>query len=193
MVAGKDKQANDLIRYNKMLIQQTRAKLLVTSCPICYRVFKEEYNLPIRIQHHSQYLLDLVKHGKIPLQGVHKKVVYHDPCDLGRGSGVYDQPRALLGKIADVMTVKEEEKNARCCGGSLAIFEASQEQRDTMTKEALKILLEPQPDILVTGCPLCKKTFGKYSEVAVKDIAELVNQAIPVHSSGSVSVLSHQE
>ena len=192
MVAGQDKQATDLVRFNKMLIMQTQAKILVTSCPICYRVFREEYNLPVRILHHSQYLLDLVKTGRIPLQGVHKKVVYHDPCDLGRGSSIYQQPRELLGKIANVVTVAHEGSDALCCGGSLAIFDASQQQRDAMTKDALATLLEPQPDILATACPLCKKTLGKFSDTEVKDIAELVEQAIPVHSSGSVSVHSHR-
>ncbi len=179
MIAGKDRQAHDLIECNKQLIRQTRAKILVTSCPICYRVFREEYNLPIRIQHHTQFILDLVKTGKIPLQGYFKKVAYHDPCDLGRGSGVYKAPRELLSKIADIVDVPQDENNAMCCGGSLGIFEASQEQRNAMTGEALKNMLTNQPDILATACPLCKKTFEKQSPVEVKDIAELVYQALP--------------
>jgi Fe-S oxidoreductase len=65
MIAGKDRQAHDLVDLNKQLIRRTRAKMLVTSCPICYRVFREEYNLPIRIQHHTQFIRDLVNSGKI--------------------------------------------------------------------------------------------------------------------------------
>ena len=179
MIAGKDRQAHDLIEFNKQLIRQTKAKLLVTSCPICYRVFREEYNLPIRIQHHTQFILDLVKTGKIPLQGYYKKVAYHDPCDLGRGSNVYQAPRELLSKISDLVEVEQEANNALCCGGSLGIFEASQEQRNIMTHATLDNLLKNQPDILATACPLCKKTLGKQSPVEVKDIAELVYQALP--------------
>ena len=179
MIAGKDRQAHDLMEFNKQLIRSTRAKTLVTSCPICYRVFKEEYNLPVRIQHHTQFILDLVKTGKIPLQGYFKKVAYHDPCDLGRGSGVYEAPRQLISKIADLVPVSNEANNAMCCGGSLGIFEASQQQRNAMTAGALDILLQGQPDIIATGCPLCKKTFEKQSPVAVKDIAELVYEALP--------------
>jgi len=179
MIAGKDRQAHDLVEFNKNLIRSTRAKILVTSCPICYRVFKEEYNLPIRIQHHTQFILDLVKTGKIPLQGFFKKVAYHDPCDLGRGSGVYEAPRELISKIADLVPVSKDANNAMCCGGSLGIFEASQQQRNAMTAGALDILLQGQPDIIATGCPLCKKTFEKQSPVEVKDIAELVYEALP--------------
>jgi Fe-S oxidoreductase len=179
MIAGKDRQANDLIEFNKQLIRQTKARLLVTSCPICYRVFREEYNLPIRIQHHTQFILDLVKTGKIPLQGYYKKVAYHDPCDLGRGSNVYQAPRELLSKISDLVPVDQEANNALCCGGSLGIFEATQDQRNLMTNATLNTLLKNQPDILATACPLCKKTLGKQSPVEVKDIAELVYQALP--------------
>jgi Fe-S oxidoreductase len=191
MIAGKDSQAHDLIEYNKKLIRLTRAKLLVTSCPICYRVFREEYNLPIRIQHHTQFILDLVKTGKIPLQGYFKKVAYHDPCDLGRGSRVYEAPRELISKIADLVPVTQEGNNAMCCGGSLGIFEASQQQRNTMTSGALDMLLQGRPDAIVTACPLCKKTFEKQSPVDVKDIAELVYEALPRAAYYSVSDQSH--
>jgi len=179
MIAGKDRQANELIEHNKRLIRSTRAETLVTSCPICYRVFREEYNLTVRIMHHTQFILDLVRTGRIPLQGYFKKVAYHDPCDLGRGSRVYDAPRELLAKIADPVPVQQQAVNSLCCGGSLGIFEASQDQRNLMTTAALDILLENTPDIIATACPLCKKTFGKKSPVEVRDIAELVYDAIP--------------
>ena len=191
MIAGKDRQAHDLIEFNKRLIRLTRAKLLVTSCPICYRVFREEYNLPIRIQHHSQFILDLVKTGKIPLQGYFKKVAYHDPCDLGRGSRVYEAPRELLSKISDIVPVAEEANNSMCCGGSLGIFQVSQDQRNAITTGALNILLKNQPDIIATACPLCKKTFEKQSTVVVKDIAELVYASLPKPVYYSASDQSH--
>jgi Fe-S oxidoreductase len=179
MIAGKDRQANELMTFIKDLIKQTKAELLVTSCPICYRVFREEYALPIKVQHHSQFILDLVKSGKIPLQGIFKSVVYHDPCDLGRGSRVYSAPREVLGKVADLLPVGHEGADAMCCGGSLGILNVSQQQRDIMTKSALTILMKDKPEILATACPLCKKTFSKQAEIEVKDIAELVYQAIP--------------
>ncbi len=178
MLNGKNKQANDLVEFNKKLIRQTRAKLLVTSCPICYRVFREEYNLPIHIQHHSQYLLDLVKQGKISLKSSSQRIVYHDPCDLGRGCEVYSPPRELLGKIAGLVPIEQEENHALCCGGSLGTLSSTQQQRDIITKEALTIILKDKPDILATACPLCKKTFAKQSTVKVMDLAELIHDSI---------------
>ena len=179
MLAGKNEQASAMIAMNKKSIENSSAKLLITSCPICYRVFREEYGLSIKIQHHSQFLLDLIKTGKIPLQAYFRKVAYHDPCDLGRGTGEYKVPRELLSKVADLMPVNHQNHDAMCCGGSLGMFIMPLEQRDAITKEALSNLLESAPEILATACPLCKKTFAKFSPVEVKDIAELVYDSIP--------------
>jgi Fe-S oxidoreductase len=193
MIAGKNRQASDLVEQNKQLIRATKAKILVTSCPICYRVFREEYNLPIRIQHHSQFILDLVKTGKIPLQGEFRRVAYHDPCDLGRGSGVYDAPRELISRVADLVPVAQHGAKALCCGGSLGLFAASEQQRNAMTVAVIGVLTENEPEMLATACPLCKKTLEKKSPVAVKDIAELVYAALPRTVSATASVRSRQE
>lgn len=179
MLSGMDRQANELMDINRKKILQTGARLLVTSCPICYKVFRESYHLPIRIQHHTQFILDLVKEGRIALQSEHRKVVYHDPCDLGRGSGVYSAPRELLGKISDILPVSEQREGSLCCGGSLALLGTGVTQQDRITKDAVDRLLSPRPDYLVTACPLCKKTFARFSQIRVKDIAEMVFDAIP--------------
>jgi Fe-S oxidoreductase len=179
MLAGKKMQAEELMRNNRNLIMKTKARTLVTSCPICHRIFKEEYNLPIRIIHHSQYLLELVKQGRIPLQAVHRKVAYHDPCDLGRGAGVFNDPRELISKVADLVPSANEKADSLCCGGSLATFTTSEEEKARITHHALDSLLENNPDCLVTSCPLCKKTFANRSGTSVVDIAELVWSSIP--------------
>jgi Fe-S oxidoreductase len=179
MLAGKSTQAEDLVEQNKRKIMDSGATTLVTSCPICFRVFREEYKLELRILHHTQYLLELVKKGKVPLQAYFRKVAYHDPCDLGRGSGIFNEPRELLRKIADPVVIEYEGKDSLCCGGSLGLLNARMEEKNRITKEALANYLEGDPEILVTACPLCKKTFAKLSPVKVVDIAELVQEAIP--------------
>ena len=179
MLAGKSGQAQDLIEQNKRKIKDSGANTLVTSCPICFRVFREEYRLDIRILHHTQYLLELIKKGKVPLQAYFRKIAYHDPCDLGRGSGIFNEPRELLRKVADPVAIGNEGKDSLCCGGSLGLLNAGTEEKNKITKEALANYLEGDPEILVTACPLCKKNFSKLSPVEVMDIAELVMEAIP--------------
>jgi Fe-S oxidoreductase len=179
MLAGKNDQAAAMMEINKRSIEQSAAKLLVTSCPICYHAFTREYGLAIKVQHHSQFLLDLVKKGRIPLQSVFHKVAYHDPCDLGRGTGEYYAPRELLGKVADLVPVNQQNNNSMCCGGSLGMFSMPLQQRDMITQEALDNLLSSSPELLATACPLCKKTFSRLSPVKVKDISEIVYEALP--------------
>jgi Fe-S oxidoreductase len=179
MLAGKHTQAISMMEHNRAEILSSGAKLLVTSCPICYRVFREEYGLSIRILHHSQYILELIKTGKIPLQSYYRKVAYHDPCDLGRGTSEYSAPRELLAKVADLTEVSEERADSLCCGGSLGIYTVSPAQRDLITKETLSRLTASQPEVLATACPLCKKTFAKHADIEVMDIAEMVFASIP--------------
>lgn len=152
---------------------------MVVSCPICYKVFNEDYALPgITIQHHSEYLLQLIAEKRLPIYKIPLKVVYHDPCELGRGSEIYHQPRLLLDEYTDVISIKDEKKSAFCCGGSLANIKIQMNERNQIRDKALSEYLSYQPDILATACPLCKKTFAKSRDLPVHDIAEIICMAI---------------
>jgi len=174
MLAGKDGEALELQKRNQDAIRKSGAKLLVTSCPICYKVFKEEYKLDIEIMHHSQYLLQLSNEHKINVAPSDILAVYHDPCELGRGSDVYKEPRKLLEKVVKLQEIKNSKEASLCCGGSLGNTQMNSFKRDMITEDACKQLLMGNPDLLVTSCPLCKKTLGKYATVEIKDIAEVV-------------------
>jgi Fe-S oxidoreductase len=179
VLAGKSKKAKELIEFNKNQILQTGAHTLVTSCPICYKSFTEDYKLDgIRIVHHSEYLLELADQNLIRFDKTNLNVVYHDPCELGRGSGIYEQPRELINKFADLKPVKKERNKALCCGGSLGLIEITSEQRNKIIDESVNVLIKDKPDLLLTSCPLCKKTFSGRSSVEVKDISELIAGAM---------------
>ncbi len=193
MIAGKDRQAEALIEHNRQRIHSSGAGMLVTSCPICYRVFREDYALGIPVLHHSEYLCHLVATGQITLGPLRGTVTYHDPCDLGRGSGMYEPPRELLAGFTELLASPEEKENALCCGGSLGLFTAEESQRNAMTAATVRNLTKENPDRVATACPLCKKTLGKLSPVAVCDIAELVSEALIRPGSCSVSGHFHRE
>jgi Fe-S oxidoreductase len=179
MLSGKEEQALLMISKNKEDILLSGAEVLVTSCPICLRVFKEKYDLRIRVLHHSQYILELLKKGKIPVQSVFPKVVYHDPCDLGRGLNIYQEPRELIHKVADLVPLQHENNDALCCGGSLGIFNIKPEERKKITGTMVDVLQKDDPDAIITSCPLCKKTIAGAAGCRVMDIAELVHESIP--------------
>ncbi|MEN6455664.1 MAG: (Fe-S)-binding protein [Prolixibacteraceae bacterium] len=172
---GQYEAAKKLIRNNTEKIRSSGAKTLVVSCPICYKVFREDYVLPgVTVMHHSQYLLKLVNQGLLPAFSLPGKVVYHDPCELGRGSGIYDQPRELLGNYISLIKTPHEKENAFCCGGSLSNTRITMAERDQIRDKVLEEFQSCHPDHLVTACPLCKKTFTKGTDVQAYDLAEIV-------------------
>jgi Fe-S oxidoreductase len=178
MLLGQEKSAARMIQKNTDIILQSSARLLVTSCPICYKVFNEEYSLPIPVMHHTQYIERLVNKGNISIHHMAYSAVYHDPCDLGRGSGIYAPPRQLLRQAVTLMDTGYERKDGLCCGGSTGNAILTADQRRRIAQDALKKLTAGKPDLLVTACPLCKKTFAGAGNQPVKDIAEVVADAI---------------
>jgi Fe-S oxidoreductase len=179
MQVGQYEAAKKLIEHNRERILASGAKKLVVSCPICYKVFKEDYALSgIMVQHHSEYLLQLMADKRLPVHKMPLRVVYHDPCELGRGSSIYHQPRLLLDEYAEVIPIKNEKEAAFCCGGSLANIKIQMNERNQIRDKVLEEYLSYQPDMLATACPLCKKTFAKSRDLPVHDIAEIVFMAI---------------
>ncbi len=180
LLSGKVAEAQAMIAKNTELIKKSGATKLVLSCPICYKVFKDEYHLEgIEIQHHTQYINELVKNGKLKVNKTDVNYVYHDPCELGRAYGVYDEPREAIENVGNLLKAKSEKELSICCGGSLGSFNLTQKERDEITSNSVADLMFNNPDEIVTACPLCLKTFARKSPVPVKDIAELfvVHQA----------------
>lgn len=179
MLAGQYEAAAKLIETNTANMLSTGAKTLVVSCPICYKVFKEDYSLgPIQVVFHADYILQLIEQGKIAVNASSRNYVYHDPCELGRGMNIYESPRRLLNKTGHVLTIKNEKENAHCCGGSLGNLKITQQNRNILRDRALDDYVGYAPDILATACPKCKKTFSAGRQLPVLDIAEIVVQSL---------------
>jgi Fe-S oxidoreductase len=174
MMAGLDREARELINFNSEIIWKSGAHTLVTSCPICYKVFNESYHLGVEVLHHSQYIKRLINEGTLRLNYSHRKVVYHNPCELGRGSGIYDEPLEVLAHVADLQRTEYDGEDSLCCGGSLANLKLDSQKRAKIATDTASELTKCKPDILATACPLCKKTFSNVTETKVADIAEIV-------------------
>lgn len=177
LTAGRFKEAEQLIRKNREIIKDSGAEVLVLSCPICYKVFKEHYKLEgIQVMHHTEFILKLVNDGWLEVDGDATKYVFHDPCELGRGSGIYEQPRELLKCAGTLLEGKDNRELSICCGGSLGSLSLGYAQRADITRNSLNNLTVDDPDRIVTACPLCKNTFSHYSDRPVEDIAETVDR-----------------
>jgi Fe-S oxidoreductase len=178
MLAGQDKEARELINFNSQMIWKSGAQTLVTSCPICYKVFKESYYLDVEVLHHTQFIKRLIDEGSVKMNFLHKKVVYHSPCELGRGSGIFDEPKDVLNHVSRLEKCNFEDENSLCCGGSLANMKISSQNKKKIAFDAVNELTKNSPDILATACPLCKKTFSAVTETRVADISEIVAEAL---------------
>ncbi|MEI6853824.1 MAG: (Fe-S)-binding protein [Bacteroidota bacterium] len=178
MLSGNIKDAQKLINANKEAIWSSGAHTLVTSCPICLRMFKEDYQLNLKVIHHSQYIDELMKQGRIAPLKNGLKIAYHDPCEMGRGLDIYDEPRSVLQSVGELLQNPHERNNSLCCGGSLGNNTHYNEGKDKISQLVVDELSAKDPDVIATACPLCKKTFVKYAGCRVADIAELVNEGM---------------
>ena len=176
LMAGRKAPAKEMIRKNTNIIKASGATTLLLSCPICLKVFKEEYELEgIEIIHHSQYMDRLIAEGRLHVESSDVRYAYHDPCELGRGCGIYEQPRRVVAAAGQLVEGAKSGKESICCGGSLGSLSLGFEQRKLMTENAINNLTADNPDAIVTACPLCKTTFGRYADRPVVDIVEVID------------------
>lgn len=179
LTAGRFDEARELMEKTRKMILASGCDTLLLSCPICYKIFKERYKLEgIRVVHHSEYMGELVSSGKLRLDFGKDVIAYHDPCELGRGSGIYEQPRELLSAICTLVEAEKHHSESICCGGSIGSLTLSFAQREALTRNALKNLTANLPNKIATACPLCLATFSRYSDRPVLDLAEIIDERI---------------
>lgn len=175
ILAGRTDAAKEVIEKNRELVRSSGCKTIVLSCPICMKIFKEEYNLQgVTILHHTQYINNLILQGRLKLNKSEESFVYHDPCELGRGCNIYNEPRNVISAIGELKKADKEKDKSICCGGSLGSLTLDYADRTQITRESLQALTIENPDKIVTACPLCLKTFGDQSDTPVIDIAQAV-------------------
>lgn len=175
MLAGKTNAAYETISANRRMILESGCRTLVLSCPICYKIFKDEYALEgVEVLHYTQFIKRLVDEGKLKLTAGDERIVYHDPCELGRGCGVYKEPREVLAQAGTLVKATKEGDESICCGGSLGSLTLDTRDRAKITESSVANLLANNPQTIVTACPLCLKTFSESvpETVKVQDFAE---------------------
>ena len=164
-----------MMDYNRSLFEKHDIKTLVTSCPICLKVFKEDYGLKgIEVLHHSEYIERLVAQGRLTLKGSATSYTYHDPCELGRGAGIFDQPRRVVSSVGALLEPEHSKSSALCCGSSLANTAIDDGQQLGISRSLASELEATGADAIVTACPLCKKAIVRGTTKPVFDISQIV-------------------
>ncbi|PKN65889.1 MAG: (Fe-S)-binding protein [Deltaproteobacteria bacterium HGW-Deltaproteobacteria-15] len=147
----------DLVRKNLESITATGAKTVITGCPYCYRTFKnrpqyqELEKSGIRVVHVSQFLKDFDLGVSTD-----KKVTYHDPCDLGRHCGIYEEPRETIRKIApNFVEMPHNRVDALCCGAGGGVRGAFPKNSLAMARRRLEDAEAVSAEVILTECNSC--------------------------------------
>lgn len=175
---------------NSAAFAARHVKKLIVASPHCLSAFTKEYPLfgaRLQVKHLVQVVREAMDAGRlVPTRAVPRKVIYHDPCYLGRHSGVYDDPRAVLSRLPGVELLEFDRcrEDSVCCGGGggRLWMETPPEERFSTVK--LREALAKGADTLATSCPYCIAMFNDARTVLdqdgfrVADVTELVREAL---------------
>jgi Fe-S oxidoreductase len=177
-------------------MKQYRFKQLVTTCAHCYNTVANEYpqfggtaGVNYEVVHHTDFIAALIASGKLkPVNRVEEKVVYHDPCYIGRYNDIYDAPRQALASIPGLELVEAPERNrerAMCCGGGGGNVWLEGWGEKNVNVIRLEQLTKEEPQTLAVACPFCMVMFedaakntGRDESLKRRDIAEIVLESI---------------
>ncbi len=183
--AGLRDQTKDLIGHNLEAVRAKGARKIIFSCPSCYQMWSENYPEEFEIYHITQFLNQLMASGQIMFNELPLTVTYHDPCDLGRGSGEYNAPRQIIRSIPGVELVEmaHNRENCLCCGGggNLEMIDAG--LSSDIAKAKIDEALQTGAQTIVTACQQCVRTMTTYARrykvaIEVMDITQLVQKAL---------------
>ena len=175
------------------LLKAYEVRKIITICPHCYNIFKNEYpdlDGKFEVINYLQLLNKYVEEGSLKIDPASLRditVTYHDPCYLGRANEIYDEPRELIGKMTGhFVEIKRNRSFALCCGaGGAQMFKEAEKGDKEIFIERTEEALDTNAEVIVTACPFCMtmitdglKYKNKEEEIKNLDIAELVAMSL---------------
>lgn len=182
---GEEGLFQKIVTANRSLFRKYAGATILTHCPHCFHTLKNEYALPelqIEVRHHSEVILTLLEQGRITIpHHVKRRVVYHDPCYLGRHNHLYEPARTIIGSFNefDCSETIRNRANALCCGGGGGQMWLEAQAGEQANYLRLEEIQQREPDLIVTACPYCNImlenaiSFKGLSQLEIKDIGEL--------------------
>jgi heterodisulfide reductase subunit D len=183
--AGLKDMFKEFMDHNLEAVREKGAKRIVFACPSCYQMWREYYPMEFEIVHATQFLLELVREKRLPLQELPMTVTYHDPCDLGRGAKVYEEPREVIRSIPGVKLVEfaQNRENCQCCGGGGNLEMIDADLSTEIAKRKIEDAQRTGAQAIITSCQQCVRTMATYARrnklpLEVLDITQLVQRAL---------------
>jgi Fe-S oxidoreductase len=183
---GNDLVFQQLAEQNLETLTQSKVKKIVSICPHCVRTISvdwKEYGEAPPIEHHSEFMARYK--DRLPQQKTGQKIVYHDPCYLGRYRGVYDEPREVIGVSGTVIDPPRSRERSFCCGAGGGLAFLGEETGDRVSHNRAKELVATGAEVVGAACPFCNTMFrdalSAVSEAPPKllDIAQIAAASLP--------------
>ncbi len=199
---GQLDQAKSLIEHNVAQVKELGGSRVVFSCPSCYHMWKFIYpevlghETGLGLVHATELLNELIEAGDIELGEVDLKVTYHDPCDLGRKSHVFEAPRQVLQRIPGVTFVEMSTSGqiSECCGGGGNLESFAPDVGSEVSQRRLDRACEIGAQAVLSACQQCERTLteavrrheeARRARLRVMDVAELVWMAMQKSSTSA--------
>jgi Fe-S oxidoreductase len=189
-IAGMGDRMAALAKHNVKQARKIGAKKAVFTCPSCYYAWAHLYPeyadvSGIQMMHATEFLAEILAGEELALGPVEEVVTYHDPCDLGRKSEVYDAPREVLGLIPglDFQEMAACRENAMCCGGGGDVEISDRTVSHGVAGKRVGQAAATGAKYVVSSCQQCKRTLqegARQNKIRVRamDIVELVWQSV---------------
>lgn len=190
--SGYEFQFQIMAEQNIEIFKNYNIKEIITICPHCYNIIKNEYPLyggKFNVIHYTQLIYNLIKDGRLNFKNeIKSKFTYHDPCYLGRYNGIYNEPRQIIQSIPGAKYAEMENSKGRsfCCGGGgghMWIEEIPSSIK--INQKRIEDVIKTGADTLITSCPYCLQMFeeaveqkGIKESLKVKDLIEVIEPAV---------------
>ncbi len=184
--AGMPDKLEEMKAHNLQKVADVGAKTIVFTCPSCFHTWRHFYETDLKLMHSTQLMAELIREGKIKLTREQNiTATYHDPCDLGRNTGVYEEPRQVIRAIPG-LTFTELPMNRKfsiCCGGGGNVEMTDPELSARIAQMKLDAVQGTGADMVITACQQCVRTMAsrvrrRKINLLVKDLTELVVESM---------------
>jgi Fe-S oxidoreductase len=184
---GNDLAFGQLAESNLEALKQGSVKKIISICPHCVRTISndwKEYGEAPPVEHHSEFL---ARHlDQMPAQTLAgQKIVYHDPCYLGRYRGVYDEPRQVVAHFGEQVDPERARERSFCCGAGGGLAFLGEEKGKRVSVERAEQLAATGATIVGAACPFCNTMFrDALSAISpappkLMDIAQIAAASLP--------------